>query len=133
MLSVTVLISISDLNNPQTVNVGYKTSQSMTHFNSLWDRIIFSPSIQLSYDELGQRKMQASVLALVFNFSEKLPEFIFYTKFTIKYSVHLTAQLGTVHVTCFSDFPTPCIHVCNSYMVLSCLCIQIVQVCLFPI
>lgn len=72
MLSVTVLISISDLNNPQTVNVGYKTSQSMTHFNSLWDRIIFSPSIQLSYDELGQRKMQASVLALVFNFSGKI-------------------------------------------------------------
>lgn len=129
MLSVTVLISISDLNNPQTVNVGYKTSQSMTHFNSLWVRIIFSPSIQLSYDELGQRKMQASVLAFVFNFSE----FIFYTKFTIKYSVHLTAQLGTIHVTYFSDCPTPCIHVCNSYMVLSCLCIQIVQVCLFPI
>lgn len=61
VLSVTVLVLISDLNNPLTVYVCYKTSQSMTYLNSFRNKIIVSPSVQLPFNELGQRKMLASL------------------------------------------------------------------------
>lgn len=79
VLSVTVLVLISDLNNPLTVYVCYKTSQSMTYLNSFWNKIIVSPSVQLPFNELGQRKASFSWHLCLISV-KKLLVFIFLTK-----------------------------------------------------
>lgn len=77
VLSVTVLVLISDLNNPLTVYVCYKTSQSMTYLNSFWNKIIVSPA---TIQWIGPKKNASFSWHLCLISVKKILVFIFLTK-----------------------------------------------------